>query len=719
MDYFKFNSYERDPVSLLRAYGENMSAFLCRQYPHVPVAQIQTFINNEVTKSLRRPTLKMINYPSYGNGKIETTDLLTYTDTLRKNIITPAGVIYMPPSVKESFLKRKILDNIGTRKVLKKKMLKAASVGDRGLEQRYNYLQASTKIENNSIPGAFGSAHNPLYDKPGYNAVTSLARHSIMCGYAHVEKMLEGNFYFPTPDHCINYCMQLVRICPLDLASVVAQYGIIIPTISDVVEHFIHSLCLYQRITEKLRNALTKFIASLSMNERTFVYYAYCLKTLLIRNEHVFRPYLKEFFRTDVTIDPTAKPTDIFNCNGDLLAMVSGLNADLIGRKPVSDALIEEPDGVRHLIAIGNHMQNKLNGIGPLISTFLRVDCDVADAMSHPNMIRKAVIISDTDSVIFSTQSWIEWYVGHVSFGPDAYAINGFVVFLITMTLEQVFARLSTNFGAEGEDRYRIAMKNEFLYPLMLRTPLPKQYAGRVAVQEGFVLPKSKEDIKGLSYRSSAMCKETVKAGKDFVNWIFDTVMEKGTIEVADCLTRVLDHENKVIKSLEAGERLFLTTTPIRNETDYKDAAVSSHYYWRLWEEVFRSKFGEFVIPSKGYVLPLLQDGKVLKDPRYLALVKAFDSPLYERLVGFMDKNPRAITRLVIPMTLKQVPAILRPIIDIRGITYANSTPFIVTMRSLGIAYTDSKDQTLLSDIYTKDEFGCFLPGAIDSALAH
>jgi hypothetical protein len=717
MEYFKFPDHQRESIGIIRAYTENTMAFLRRQHPNVPTSTIQSFVSSEIARSLKRPVLKMINYPSYGNANIETTDLLNYTETLRANIITPAGVTYMPPSVKESFLKRKILDNGVARKVQKKKMLAAAVAGDLGLEQRANYLQSQIKIENNSIPGAFGSAHNCLYDKPGYNAVTSVGRHSIMCAYSHVEKMLEGNFYFPTLDHCINYCMQLVRHCPKDLASVVVDYTIKTPSVIEVADHFINSLRFYQRITEKLRSALISFLTSLSTNERTFVFYAYCLKTLIMHNDHIFRPFLTEFFRTDVIIDSTIPLGDIFKFNSDLLAMVSGLNADVIDRKSVSEAVIEKLPGISHLIAIGSHMQSKLDSIGRLIAAFLRVDCDVADAMSHPHMIRKAVIISDTDSVIFSTQSWVEWYLGKIAFTPEASAINGFVVFLIVMTLEQVFARLSANIGSVGEDVRRISMKNEFHYPLMLRTPLPKQYAGLATIQEGFVLPKTKEDIKGLSFRSSTMCQETVKAGKAFVNWIFDNVTTNGHLQVADCLEKVLDHEKRVIRSLEAGERSFLTTSPVKNEDDYKDPAISNYYYWKLWDTVFKPTFGEFIIPNKGYVIPLLSDGKVLRDERYLARVRTFDSSLYERLVEFLDGNKRAITRLVIPMTLKQIPVILRPIIDIRGIVFSNSTPFSVTMRSLGIAYTSAKDQTLLSDIYTKDEFGCSLSDSVDGAF--
>lgn len=700
MDYFKYPNYERTNTRLLLAYGENMIAYLQRQYPDVRLDELQQFVQEEVNRTLVRPTLTLIDYPSYGNANLTNVDLLAHTEHLRRHIITPAGVVYQQPSVKESFLKKKIKFNLAARKKQKKIMLDAASIGDTVIEQRAHYLQASIKIETNSIPGAFGSAFNCLFDIPGYNAVTGTGRHAVMCGYAHVEKMLEGNLYLPDLDHCINYCIQLLRHLPPNVMDVIAQYGLYIPTHDEVVEHFLISLRLYCLVTPELYTGLCALIASFMEAERSFIYYACCLKRLCVKNDAFFRTFLSEFFRTAIVVDPDCQAKDIFRLHPDLLAMLSATNASLIDYKPVADAVLERPEGVRRLYAIGCHMQSCLDRLGPLFATFLRVDCDTADVMAHPNMIRKAVIISDTDSVIFSTQSWVEWYSGGISFEKSAYEINGFVVLLTSLTLEHVFARLSTNFGIEIADLGAITMKNEFLYPLMLRTPLPKQYAGRIAIQEGFVLPKPKNDIKGLSFRSSAFCPETAQAGIDFITWIFDTVMSTGSLTATACFEHVLAHEKRIISSLQAGEQTFLTMVPVRLEHEYKDPAVSVFYYLRLWNEVFRPRFGEFIIPSKGYEIPLLADGKILKDPRYLELLLDYDKELHARLVGFMAENIRAITRLILPMTLKRVPDIFLPIIDVRGIVYSNSTPFIVTLRSLGLAYTNTKDQIMLSDIY-------------------
>lgn len=701
MKHFRYDDYQKKKVELIPTYIQNTTAYLKRRYPHVPVADIVTFVKNEVETQLVKPQVKMVVHKSYGNAELASVDLLDITKQFNDNIITPAGVMYMKVSKKKSFLTAKISDNLKFRKTQKKRMLEAAAREDTVTEQIANYLQSSIKIETNSIPGAKGSPYNPLFDIPGYNAVTAIPRHSIMCGYAHVEKLVAGNLYFPDLEHVINYCIIHCRICPKNVMEVIHKYKLHIPTINDITEHFKQSMSSYSILTNEIISGLFDLVSCLSEAERCFIFYANCAKTLITKNEVFFRKFLSQFFNTDIPVDLSVDVNDLFKYNSDLVSIVTSLNADVIHRVPVSDAKTTYPSEFKKLISIAKHMTDMMDTTSDIWSTFMKVDCDVQDAMSHPNMIRKAVIVSDTDSVLFSTQHWITWYTNKdMSFDKSAYEINTFIVFLVVMTLEQLFARLSTSFGAEGDNRFLISMKNEFMYPLMLRTPVPKQYAGKVAIQEGFVLPKLKDDIKGLAFRSSSFCKETARAGDEFRNYIFDKIMKGEQLLASDCINKVLDYEKKIRESLLAGEKTYLTTKPIKFKDEYKDAGMSAYYYWELWDQVFKPNFGEFVIPNKGYVIPLLNDGKILNNKEYLDTVEAFDPQLKERLLKFIETNKRTITFIYIPMTLKRIPEILRPTIDVRSIIYSNTTPFVATLKSLGLAYTDSHNKMLLSDIY-------------------
>ena len=54
-----------------------------------------------------------------------------------------------------------------------------------------------------------------------------------------------------------------------------------------------------------------------------------------------------------------------------------------------------------------------------------------------------------------------------------------------------------------------LAMKNEFLYPIMLLYDIRKTYVGIIAAQEGNILKTPAPDIKGQTLKGSMFCEKT------------------------------------------------------------------------------------------------------------------------------------------------------------------------------------------------------------------
>ena len=119
MNYFKYQNYERSSISFLNAYVANMIAYLRRLHPEVSIHEIQSFVKKEIQNTIQRPKMQTVVYPSYGNAELKLIDLLDYTKTIRENIITPAGVLYVQPSKKQSFIRRKIVNNLKARNFIK------------------------------------------------------------------------------------------------------------------------------------------------------------------------------------------------------------------------------------------------------------------------------------------------------------------------------------------------------------------------------------------------------------------------------------------------------------------------------------------------------------------------------------------------------------------------------------------------------------------------
>lgn len=715
---FRHKDYAPNRALPLKGYHDTAIDYLKRKHPLASEAQIKAFVEDLIKKKAQTPIAEVLLHPIPGKTERKKIPLLKHAiKNLGQNIITPSGSVYMLPTKKESFIKKTLTDKLNDRKVFKKKMLNALAVGDAIEAATYHFLQASTKIFINSAPGAMNSPYNCLYDLPGYNAITSTARQSVKYGYAQTERLIEGNLYLPTYEDVCSYCLNLVRVMPQSAGSIFQTYGIYSPSAKDVATFFMESLRYYTSAT-KIETLISLF-STFSDAERAFVFYAGCLKNLVRFNDEKFRAYFADLFRTDMPIDPKSDPKDALSFNGDMLSMITSLNYEVLGYQPIDpekpndppkrnelyDAIKNNPDGARKITAIGNHVEHCLHQMSPLFILLFRLDADIGRLHAHPNMMRRCVIISDTDSVIFSTQSMVEWYSGGVSFDKPSYEINAFTVFLLSQTLEHTFARLSTGFGMIGDDIDKIVMKNEFLYPIMMRTGIAKHYAGITTVQEGKLLPKPKTDIKGVQFRSSTLSSDTIKAAERFlVDDILLAVMKHGKIKTHDLLMKVGNFEQSVYQSLLEGDRKYLQTIPVKPGDEYDDPDRTQHFYYELWEKVFVPKFESIVLPNKCYKIPLRRDGKVLMEKPFLDALKAFDRETFERMETYLSElTKNKLSYLIIPPTMSLVPEILRPLIDYRAIIYQNTHPFYLALESLGFGYCynpNGRPSTLISDYF-------------------
>lgn len=712
MDPFKHEHYPTNRPRIIPLWLREVSTFLKLKHPQVPNEVIHAFAEKELRRRMVIPMVEILRHPTPGNTIRETVPLTTHlTRDVKNNIIAPSGSTYVPPTVKESFLKISLAAKVAERKKYKKIMLEAKEAGDKLKTDIYQYLQASTKIFVNSAPGAMNSPFNILYDKPGFNSITSISRMSVKYGYGHTERVVEGNLYLPDYEDVVSYCLRLHMTKPDTLSSVLSRYNLHIPSAEEVTEHLMESVKYYT--TKPLRDKILSFIQTLPDDTRAFVLYAGCWKTLTHRNEAFFKSFLRSFFNTDIPVDTTADPKEIFKTEADMLAMITSVNYDLLGMDTKGNRLNLKNavdggniQGAQHLLSIAKHMEHMISEHADLFSCFFRLESDLAKIQFHPNMVRRCVLVSDTDSVIFSTQSMIEWYSGEVNYSKSSYQINAFTVYLISRSLEHVFARLSTGFGMVGDDIKKISMKNEFLYTIMLRTTIKKHYAGIVQIQEGKLLPKPAKDIKGVQFRDSKLSAQTNKDAEAFLIDLLQSVVDNGKINGRDYLDKVHKIERKIYDSIMSGSRDYLKTVPVKPAAEYKNdnPMQTNYFYYELWSQVFARRFDDMVIPNKCYSLPLKNGGKCITAPEWLDQLSSFDKKMTQELLSFLEQSEKkSFSQLLIPPTMASVPEIFRPLIDVRSVIFTNCKPFYLALESIGFAYIYGKDNFLISDFYNPD----------------
>lgn len=708
-------------TKLTEAYLANMVTMLHANYPDVPIPQLEEFVKQQVLSHMKRPKVTLIHQKSPGNPVLETQDLWNLFHKHANNIIAPNGCIYQSSSKKVSVISQMVIDMLAARKKEKKQMLACKAVGDEVGAKKHHYAQATIKININSLPGGFGSAFNLFYDKGGYNTITSTARNFIAHAYTNTEELLGGNFSWYDEEELINWIVTHIRVCPSEEAInglVAAMSEFKIPTRDELFQFYRETVKRYDQKTELL--VVQNMLKNLPQYQITYLYYFNNLRHLVWDNEHIFKDWIRVMFdlpsalkykqRNPENLELTAD--DLMKLDGDLLPMLAIGYNDILKRRQqwaaeqgiedgekmqLWDLPKKDPEGAQMFAWIGHFIQYCLNQWTDMFDIFIYNPLVVHRPSIRKHMYRNTVIISDTDSVIFTAKDWVQWYTGDVlKTTEESHQIGSLTIYWLTKVIEKVLNKASIAQGATKEFVYTIKMKNEFLYPTLILYPLKKTYAGIIAIQEGVVLPKPQKDIKGANLRGSDICKTTTDFVMELIN---DDILEptlNGRISGEDIIRKVVNFEQQIKASLLNGSPEFLKVISVNPPNYYKSAESSNYFYFMAWNDIFSEKYGELRVPTKASVLQVLNP-----NPDYLKWLEDNSPDVYKKMMTFRDKYGKLSKYYTLNPLNTTIPSELIPIADIRAVIYHNIRPIYLTLARLGISSGCTKDRIiLLSDLY-------------------
>lgn len=732
----------KEPIyrdGILLCYAENISSWIHSQHPEVPYQEIQKWVTAEMQKwfselknrlnialhegqelDIKRskatmlwPTCKIVRscadewtpkIHSYGNLTFfNNADLLEVINQYRDKIIGPFGAVYETTDKCRSFLGGMIGIQKKQRKKEKKLMAEAQRNGDKSAESFHKNTQTLIKINMNSMPGGMGSAHNFLSSKANYNSVTSISRYCIMNSYAHAERFLESNFYFRNEEQLINHLICCMKAGPVDtdVENICKKYNVHEPNAQEVYDFVIGCLRRYQ--FERDYPEVLRLLESMTQGQRDFVFYMSNMKQLVTRNPELWRPWLARFF-TDPGTDENVDPKALLGLDGDLVTVVATMhNREIpVNAKgnPISvyETCDKYPEIGKHLSTCGLHLQNCLDEVQELFDLFMQHNVGIGYVGELKSMFRDAVSTSDTDSIIFTTRSWIEWYFKELRLDDAAFHLNALVVYWLSKANANILFHLSKILGAIGDELFILAMKNEFMMPVEILTPLKKHYMALLAIQEGVVYTKPRLDVKGVGLRGSNFSKGVL----NFVNWFIEELVtgiyKNKRIKATDFITYTLEFERMVFDSLSQGSTEFLTIEPVKNADEYKDADRTIYFNFLFWEEVFGEKYGNIAVPTKCYVLPLTN----VKHYGYEQWLESNYPETGKKLTAFLEKNKdKNITRIPINPVTNQIPEELRKVTNYKAVIWANTRPLYLILSSLGITVgATPKQNVLFSDMY-------------------
>lgn len=682
---------------LLACYCDLQAKSLQRSR-NVSYGKALEFVKEYVLNNYKAMQGTILKTTSPGNTEIQNIDVLQYLESVANKIIAPSGSIYRTKDEIISTPATMIVEKMKERANYKKLQFKAANEGDIKNQRLYKHRQNAVKITCNSLPGGFGSPFNIMYDKGGYNSITSVARAMIGLSITTAEQLLGGNFSWFTEDELYNFMMVLLEHCPdaKTITSTVSKYKMKTPSHDE--------LFVYYKKLAKLYNPRCRFLTikqlinSLQQHEVVFLFYYCNLKNIIWHNEEVFKPFINFLFTYDnLSIDNSVTKDDLFSQEDSIIALTTVVFANEFQGRNL-DQIASEPELLFKLVALCKLMDSKLSNLDDLFRTFIDIPVIAPCIHKKPNTLRNTVIISDTDSVIFTAAEWDVWWRGDEdAITHDAYQITALVIYWLHTTVRNIVRHFSVINCVADEDLGMLSMKNEFLYPIMLLYDIRKTYVGIVAAQEGHIKATPEPDIKGQTLKGSMFCEATREFTSDFItNQVLFPSM-KGKLSAATLIAHVVAFENHISKSIDSGSCEFLKITSIKHEAEYKSPDTTAVIKaWRFWEMVMTKEYGEIRPPGKVQMFPIVRPSA-----KYLEWLKQHYPKTHRRMVKYLEIHRALPNNLITNPLLDKVPEELIPLINKQSIIFHNVQPVYSVMERIGICIGNKKDELLFSDIYT------------------
>lgn len=512
-------------------------------------------------------------------------------------VIVPTLTTYCPAEEHSSLVSVFMKRNAGRRGVLKKQAQEEQQKGNLELAYQLNNQQDNAKRNNNSMSGSM-AAQGSIFENPtGHNTLTSITRCMSSLSNALNERMIGGNRHYFDAAMAINNMTAVVQTMDEELVEkAVKTYGLAVPTPEDIVNIVARSADKYWRDKRHL-NKVYRYASRMNDWERCAVAYTQDLYHIRTLNQGFMRRFIDDFATFDTSIqidDPAAylNKADPLITNYAHQVFVSMLRGAPKDRRdwPKENAL----KVAQSAATIARSVQKyKL-----LIDAFLTVETVPCSTAYISHMARETVVLSDTDSTMFSVDDWVIWYFGDLQFSDHAFAVAGSIMFVATQLIAHAMAILSANMNVARDKLFVLAMKPEFAFPVFAQTPVAKHYFCSVSVKEGAVYKEHDYEIKGVHLKSSSSPASIILPSQDRMKGILTDVYNGKKLDLHSEITRVADLERQIINSIRNGKSEYLKRIFIKAAASYGEGPEKSNYrHHVLWNEVFGPSYAMVEAP--------------------------------------------------------------------------------------------------------------------------
>ena len=546
--------------------------------------------------------------------------LINYINDVIENheYLSPSFTSYCNKKVLESPGSKFILYNKRMRSVFKTEKFEAEMAGDTDKAEISDRYQSAKKTSNNSMSGGYTTKGCVLNNPCSHATLTSGTRCATSTGIAVIEKTLGGGRHYFNKDVII---YNIISICSSidnqnEIKNILSKYNLKIITPNDAMECILRSSNFYLHFTDKQYNEIYTLLCSL--NDVELSYFVYNADMWQIRNHNLdfFKTFIYKFINAELSDIPEdidyvkiikSAPHSLVNFARCIISeKIKGLFTDYENFDPKILEILG-----KQVLSITNILEDHKDIIhGLFLSNVLP-----SSAANIATIIRRVVTRSDTDSVIFSNDEWVEKIYGEYAINEETVAIAAVTSYLSTESTAHGLAMLSSNYGCEGDDRFEIKMKPEISFHVFIESLVAKHYAASNDIQEGNVFKNRKLAIKGVHFINSSLPKALINGTKNKIEEYISTVSSNNKISLIKELEDLINLEKDIENQLLCGNVEFFAKGKVKDKDSYKSSNLISPYvYHTLYDEVFSSKYGKINPPYTTIKIPTTLDSRRLLD---------------------------------------------------------------------------------------------------------
>lgn len=557
---------------------------------------VKTSLKSDHSKTIVNPMVRHFERLSNGDKQPIYTTLTKYIYSVvqRNEILVPSFTVYMHPSEKTSLITKFVDANTKRRSAEKKAAFKAKAEKNMDLFIFKNNAQTNMKLTNNSLSGAFVAKGSFINNPTGHSTLTSTTRTGTSLANASNERLIAGNRHYFSPDTVIQNIISIVANTDYQAMQPSVDCllgGIVYPTVEQTMDCILYSTDNYWRDYRET-GRIRQLVEQLTPLQRAAFVYTGDLYHLRKYNPEYVRSFIEQMAEK-ITADIDNPLDRVYKIDEETLVLAHQICSLETKGNGKDYKKMDDLGVLSTLVATAENITKVVQSYKDFIKAFFITKNIPPSVANIRDIVRRCVIISDTDSTCFTTGEWVNWMRGGIVFDEISLAICGVITYMSTQTFMHTMALYSANINVEKTKLHTLAYKSEWTWSVLVPMNVAKHYFARAIVQEGNVFEDPELELKGVHLKNSNTPSRIVEDSKDKINWIMDTVTSNRKISLSKLLREISEMEQFIETSLRKGELEFYRQVKIKEAAAYKNSEEMSPYQHHiLWKEVFEPKYG-------------------------------------------------------------------------------------------------------------------------------